>query len=264
MHVIGGHAPGKIFLVGGRKTVGETAGQNQALALTMDVQQGQLAIIFPALGELGNTQLKRRQVHVSGCLLAGANEVMNTRQRTVCQRRRELDRLAIQGTAEFGTNSGAQLGVVTITRHKHLHRGKTAKGVATQEHAHPLPLLQPQDTHGVLDQRWGVDLEQLVTRVGIKNGLQRLGRMAFRQDFHRSHDICRAAANLRNVADVRRIGFRGVKAQKACFTNHFSGLVKTLDREAVQPCRTMDGGPRHGFGDQDQLVRVQKIKRVKR
>ena len=223
----------------------------------MQAQQLRGAVVFPALREARNTCLQRNGVfRAERCCAVGAHDVVDTRQRTVGQHRREFQRLALQCIHELGTHLDPQFGVVTVSWHEYLRRNEAPERVAAQKYPGALAFLQPQNADGVFGQRGAVDLEQFVARITVQNGLQGLGGVTVGHHAGGGHYLGRTAAYPRYVGDGGRVGGRGVQTQKAVFTHHNTCRIKTLDSHVVQPGRPVHGGTCHCLGDQQQVVGV--------
>ena len=166
----------KIFTVGGGEGVQQVAQPGRPLATAC--QQHGVHTVDPALAGLCHLRFQLGQVHVQGQLASGTHDVVNARQGAVGEHGCELDRFGIKRLCQQGADLDPQLGGVDIAWHINQHRRELAKRAATHEQANPLALLQPQDTDRVLRQRVRVDLQDFVTRIGFKNGLHGLVRVA--------------------------------------------------------------------------------------
>ena len=78
------------------------------------------------------------------------------------------------GLGEQPGKAVAQRRIEALARGEHQAGGKAADRVAAGEQRHPPPLLQLQDAERMVIERVLVDLEQLVARIGIEDGEQRL------------------------------------------------------------------------------------------
>ncbi len=225
--------------------------QPAGVATAVGEQHG-VHTVHPALAGLGHTGFELDQIDLRGQLVVGAHDVVDARERAVGEHGGELDRRRVEDLGEDRPELHPQLGGVHIARHINQQRRQAAEGAAAHEETHTLALLQAQDAHGVLLQRGGVDLQHLVARVGLQDGLQGLVRMAARDHAGMGHHLCHMLAHHRDLLDRRGIRRRGIQAHETAFAHQLAAGVQALDADDIQPGRAVHGGAAHRLGGQHQ------------
>ncbi len=178
-----------------------------------DVERGG-QVVLPAARGLHDALFQLARVHLGhGARLATHGE-LDARQQGFGQQRRELAAGAMERLHQQLLDALAQVGVVLVARHEDQARDKSVEAVAPHEQPDALVLLQPQDADGDLEQLVLVGLEQVIARILLEDGDQRLVQVALGQEAGARQDVGALAPRQRNLAGADHIGRGRVQPTK--------------------------------------------------
>ena len=135
---------------------------------------------------------------------------------------------------------------------------EAAVAVAAHEQPGLAALLHVQDREGHLGELLGVDLEQLVARVGLEDLQQVLVGVAVDAEAGPVEHLLRDAAGERHVHDGRDVGARGVEAEEAALADDLAVGVEHLHADVVEVGGAVHGGAGVGLGEHHD-VRVARL-----
>ena len=145
----------------------------------------------------------------------------------------------------------AQVRIEALARREHQAGDEPADRIAAREQRHAAAFLQLQDAERMVVERGLVDLEQLVARIGIEDGQQRLAVMTVGVEARPAQHAVDPAAQQRHVLDARVIGGRGEQPDQAAFTGHAALDVVGLDDRAIHRATAVDQAGTIRLDDQD-------------
>ena len=147
----------------------------------------------------------------------------------------------------------AQRRIEALARREHQAAREAADGIAAREQRHPAPLLELQDAERVVVERVGIDLEQLVARIGVEDREQRLAVMAVGIQSGAAQHLLDPVAQQRHVEHRRVIGGRGEEAGEAPLAGGSAVRIERLHDDAVHRPAAMDQRVPIGLDDQQRL-----------
>ena len=162
----------------------------------------------------------------------------------------------IERLADDALDALAHLRVVFLARHEDQAGIVTPEGVATQQQAHPRPLLQPEDARHQTDQIRHAGLEQLVPREGFQDVLQRLAVMAVGRQREVLHDLRDLVTHQRNFAGCAVIGGGGPQSDKAALADQPAAGIEVLHADVIEVAGAMHRRLQVGLGDEHQVARA--------
>ncbi|MNI18799.1 hypothetical protein D3C73_722170 [compost metagenome] len=136
--------------------------------------------------------------------------------------------------------------------------------VDTGEGAHPRPLAQFHDLFTEFRQKIGIDLEEIVTRIGFERVFQHTTGMAVRIETEMPIDVIDLFAQQRDFTDGVGIGRRGEKTDDPQFADDMTVLVKPLYPDIVHIGASMDNGFHIRLGDDEELRPVEEFENFRR
>jgi hypothetical protein len=160
---------------------------------------------------------------------------------------------AVPGGLQDVAEALGQRRVEALARREHQAACEAADRIAAREQRHAMAFLQLQDSQRMVVQRGRVDLEQLVARIGIEDGEQRLAVMAVGIEAGARQHRFDAAAQQRHLEHRRVIGGRGEQAGETPLAGGVALGVVGLDDHAIHRTAAMDQRLAVGLDDQQRL-----------
>ncbi|MNX83889.1 hypothetical protein D3C86_1156680 [compost metagenome] len=247
-----GGAGGVVLAVAGGEGVAVAAQQHDALFLApADVERGG-QVVLPAARGLHDARFQLARIHLGHGARLAAHGQLDARQRGFRQQRRELAAGAMERLHQQLLDALAQVGVVLVARHEDQARDKAVEAVAPHKEPDALVLLQPQDADGDLEQLVLVGLEQVIARILLEDGDQRLVQVALGQEAGARQDIGALAPRQRDLAGADHIGRGRVQPHEAPFAEQLAVGVEQLHAHIVEVAGPMHGRARVGLGQEDR------------
>ena len=159
--------------------------------------------------------------------------------------------VAVPGLLEDGGEAGRERLVEALARHEDQRGGEAADRVQAREQRDAPSFLKLQDAEHMVVQRILVDLEQLVSRIGIEDRQQRLAVMSVAIEARPSQQALDPAAQQRDVVNRRVIGRGGEEADQPVFAGDATVGVAGLHDHAIHRAAAMDQRLPVGLHDQD-------------
>ena len=180
---------------------------------------------------------------------------MHAHQRAFGEGRIERRDPALVDAGEIGADGRARRGVVALARHEHHDRDEAVEAIAPRQHAHARALVEMHDGEHELEQRVLVDLEQLVARVMLQHGRERLAGMAVRIEAGAAHQVVDLAPQIRDGAGRARVDRRGEQADDAEFADKVAVAIEALHPDVVHVHAPVHARFHVRLGD-DELLRL--------
>ncbi len=185
----------------------------------------------------------------SGNAVRGADDELDAGQDRFRDLGLELDLGAVQRLLQDVLKPAPDLGVVALARHVDEAGDEAREGVAAQEQAERLALVQVQDLLHDLEQLVVAGLQQLVARIGLEDVDQRLARVAGGRQAGALDQPRDLVPEQRDLARIAIVGGRGEQAEEAVLAQDLALGVEPADAEVVEIDRPVHGRAGVGLGD---------------
>ena len=178
-----------------------------------------------------------------------ADAVEQADQRGFAHAGLEVHRLGVEGLGEFLLDAQAHAGGVAVARQVDQRGHEAPVDVRAQEERGAAAFLQAQDAqHGVGEVLHG-DLEELVARVGLKDGDDVLAGVRVRGEAGALQHGLDLFAHHGHAAHRGGVDAGGEQADEAAFAVDVALGVEALDAHVVQVDAAVHGGAGVGLGD---------------
>ncbi len=203
--------------------------------------------------------LQRRPLRIGRLALVARDDEMHAHQRAFGEERIERRDASLVGTRQIAADLLARRRVVALARHEHHDGHEPVEAVAPRQHAHARALVEMHDGEHELVERVLVDLEQLVARIVLQHGGERLARMAVGIEARAAHQVVDLAPQIRDRAGRARVGRGGEQADDAEFADQPAVIVEALHADVVHVHATVHARTHVRLGDNERLRLLQEF-----
>ena len=244
-----GRARRHLLLIADRDRLAVGARQAVALLLAVGVDQGLGEHVVPGARRLDQARLDLGPVDILRDAFRGADDELDAGQDRFRDLGLELDLGAVQRLLQDVLKPAPDLGVVALARHVDEAGDEAREGVAAQEQAQRLALVQVQDLLHDLEQLVVAGLQQFVARIGLEDVDQRLARVAGGREAGALDQPRDLVPEQRDLAWIAIVGGRGEQAEEAVLAQDLAVGVEPADAQVVEIDRPVDGRAGVGLGD---------------
>ena len=253
-----------LLLIRDRDRLGIGAKQPVAFLLAAGVDQAVAQDVAPRARGLDQPRLDLAAIDVGRDAVGGADDELDAGQDRFRDLGLVLDLGAVQRLLQDVLEAPPEVGVVALARDVDQARDEPGEGVAAQEQADGLALVQVQDLLHGLEQLVVVGLEQFVPRVGLEDVGERLARVAGRRQLGALEHPRHLVAEQRDLARIAIVGGRGEQAEEAVLADHLALGVEAADPDVVEIDRPVHGRARVRLGDRERHRRARLLADLRR
>ena len=248
----------KALGVAGREAFGEIGQHLGAVPLAQALQHQAGVIILPRAAGLDHFLLQAGDIHLHAVARIDAQNELHPCQHRLGEVGPELAVAGLQTFHENLLDLHADLGGVHIARHIGQAVAEAPVGIAAQEDAQLVALLNLHDADRGVEQLIDRGLEQIITRQHFEDLAQLLAQMPLSIEARTARHLGHLVADVGNVMHALGIHRRGVQAHEAVFANHLALAVQLAQRNEIRVGRPMHPARLGGLGEgqQDRLAQV--------
>ncbi|MNZ40972.1 hypothetical protein D3C78_585090 [compost metagenome] len=252
------------FAVARRKTAGEAGQQVGALGLAEAFHHQAGAFVLPAATGLDHLLLEPLRVDLYGLMRIDAQDELHPRQHRLGEPGPELAVAGRQALTQHPLDPQARLGGVDLARHVDQAVAEVPIGIAAQEQAQSVALLDLHDGHRggaeILDR----GLEQIVARQHLEHLLQAAPQVGERIESGALDHLVHLAAYAGNAPRALGIHRGGVQPHEAALAQQLAVGVELAQRHVVRVGRAMHPPRLVGLGERQQTGRAQPGQSLRR
>ncbi len=174
----------------------------------------------------------------------GAYGEVHPRQQRLAEQHVEIGAKAGKGVHQDGLELLAQLGGIGFARHVHQAGDEAVVGVAPDEQSQALAFAGRQDAQRGVVKLVLADLEQVVTRIGRQDVLERLGQVAAHGQRRARRDGRHLLAQQRDLDDPCAVRGGAEQADETVLADDLAGGVVSLHADIVAVARAVHGRAR--------------------
>ena len=252
LHVDHRRVRGEALGVAGREAFREIGQHLGALGLAKAFDDQAGIVVLPRTAGLDDFLLQARRVDLHASRWVHLEDELHARQHRLGEVGPELAIAGLQALHEDLLDLHPRLGGIHVARHVGQAVGEAAVGVAAQEQAQFVALLDLHDGDGGIEQLVHRGLEQVVARQHFQYLLQLLAQVGLGIEARALDDLGHLAADIGDAADAVGVHRGGVQAHEAAFLDHLALGVQLADRHEVRVGRAVHAARRGGLGEGQQ------------
>ena len=242
-------------LVALRERVGVPGEQVLGLLVAELAFEHQPVVVVPEPGRVGQFLGEQVGVDVTGRVVrVGTHDEVHPGQHRLGHPRGVVDADAVQLAQQDVLHAQPVLRGEPVPRQVDQAGDEPPVRVAAQEHPQLPPTGHPQHADHRVVEVVGLDLEQLVARVGLQDLQQVLAGVAAQAQARAVEHLGDLPPHHRQLLHAGPVRGGGEQAQEAPLPDHLAGLVEDLEADVVEVRRAVHRGTRVGLGDDEQAL----------